>query len=162
MSSETNDFNSGRGESSLTQQIGNEVIQEDEQLLKSDISQLSDKQVDEMDRTVCRSTQNDENHDETRYSPPSIPAGLREAEEVEGIQQQSNQLPQTNDENDENDDHLSEEEFILEFARLCAEKPGHHPLITDIQEQLPHPLQQQFPMLLVNHLFLLEYVGSSN
>ena len=42
-----------------------------------------------------------------------------------------------------------EDEYIMEFARRCAEYPGRKPVLADIQSSLPPQQQSQLPMILV-------------
>ena len=43
----------------------------------------------------------------------------------------------------------SEDEYVMEFARRCAEYPGRKPVLTDIQNCLPPQQQDQLPLILV-------------
>ena len=46
-------------------------------------------------------------------------------------------------------DETSDESFILEFARLCANRPGERSWLTRIQRKLPSQMRPLFPLLLV-------------
>ena len=42
-----------------------------------------------------------------------------------------------------------EDEYVMEFARRCAEYPGRKPVLADIQSCLPPQHQNQLPIILV-------------
>lgn len=42
-----------------------------------------------------------------------------------------------------------EDEYVMEFARRCAEYPGRKPVLADIQNSLPPQQLSQLPMILV-------------
>ena len=55
-------------------------------------------------------------------------------------------------------DETSDESFILEFARLCADRPGERSWLSQIQRQLPSQMRPLLPLLLV---FISSQISSS-
>ena len=52
-------------------------------------------------------------------------------------------------ENEPSEEIDSEEEYIRDFAKRCAEFPGRKPVLLDIQNSIPHQQRSQFSIILV-------------
>ena len=50
---------------------------------------------------------------------------------------------------DVSEDQLSDDQFILEFAKRCAKYPGRKPLLLDIEKVIPRSQRSRLPIILV-------------
>ena len=61
--------------------------------------------------------------------------------------QELNEIMETDD---NNEGQLTDDQFILEFAKRCAKYPGRKPLLLDIERVIPRSQRARLPIILVH------------